>query len=202
MYFRPPKFIKRLFPQLNWHFGDSDAVYLTFDDGPNPLVTPWVIEQLRKYDAKATFFCIGKNAEQHPAIVKQLRDLGHSIGNHSYSHTKTIRLDCELYVEDVDLANEFLCTNLFRPPYGRIRRGQIQRLSQRYRIIMWDILSRDYSAVVSPEKCVKEVVPHLRGGSIIVFHDSLKASRNLYHALPLVLEAIAQKGLKCKPIEL
>lgn len=202
MYFRPPKFFKRLLPELNWHMEDTDAVYLTFDDGPNPLVTPWVMEQLDKYDAKATFFCIGKNAEQYPEIVQQLRDRGHSIGNHSYSHTKTIRLDCELYVEDVDMANEFLSTNLFRPPYGRVGISQIRRLSERYKIIMWDILSRDYSAVVSPEKCVKEVIPHLRGGSIIVFHDSLKASRNLYHALPIVLEAIRDKGLKCKSIEL
>lgn len=202
MFFRPPKFFKRLFPQLNWHFQDTDSVFLTFDDGPHPIVTPWVLGELSKYNAKATFFCIGKNAEMHPEIVAQIKAEGHSVGNHTYSHTKSLRQSCELYVEDVDMANEFVNASLFRPPYGRLSLSQIRRLSARYKIIMWDILSRDYSSVVSPEQCVREVVPHLRGGSIIVFHDSLKASRNLYHTLPLVLQAISEKGLKSKNIEL
>lgn len=202
MFFRPPKFIKRLFPELNWYFKDSDCVYLTFDDGPHPNVTPWVLEQLRKYNAKATFFCIGKNVELYPDVFKMVRSEGHSVGNHSYSHVKGWQMSCGRYMEDVDLANGLIQTNLYRPPYGRISKSQIRRLSERYNIIMWDILSRDYSNVVSPERCVREVVPHLRGGSVIVFHDSMKASRNLYHALPLVLDAIAARGLKCKAINL
>lgn len=202
MYFRPPKFIRRLFPELNWYFEQQDSVFLTFDDGPHPIVTPWVLDQLDKYGAKATFFCIGKNAELYPEIVERIRSSGHSLGNHTYSHTKTLGQSCELYVEDVDLANQSIGATLFRPPYGRIGRSQIRRLSSRYKIVMWDILSRDYSSVISPERCVREVVPHLRGGSIIVFHDSIKASRNLYHALPIVLQAIAERGLRCKNIEL
>lgn len=202
MYFRPPGFLKKLFPQLHWHLHDDFTIHLTFDDGPNPQVTPWVLDQLARYEAKATFFCIGKNAELYPKIVERIKAEGHAIGNHTYSHTKGWGKNTGAYVEDVELANGFLGTTLFRPPYGRISRSQIRRLSTRYHIIMWDILSRDYSAVVSPQKCVQEVVPHLRGGSIIVFHDSLKASRNLYYALPLVLEAIKNAGYHCRSIDL
>lgn len=202
MYFRPFKFIRRIMPQLNWSINSSDSIFLTFDDGPTPEVTDWVLEQLHKYDAKATFFCIGKNAELHPEILERIREQGHIVGNHTYSHNKGWGMGCERYVEDVDLANSFLHATLLRPPYGRITTHQVRRLSQRYHLIMWDILSRDYSKVVSPQKCVKEVVPHLRAGSIVVFHDSVKASKNLYYALPIVLEAIKEKGLKCKAIDL
>lgn len=202
MYFRPPKFLIRMFPQLHWSLRGEGCVYLTFDDGPTPEVTEWVLEQLSKYDAKATFFCIGKNAELFPDILQKVRDAGHSIGNHSYSHVKGWGMGCERYVEDIDMSNAILDSRLVRPPYGRISKGQIRRLAERYHIIMWDILSRDYSKVVTPQGCVMEVVPHLREGSIIVFHDSKKASKNLYYALPRVLEAIYDKGLKSKAIEL
>lgn len=202
MYFRPPNFIKRLFPQLHWSLPSDDSVFLTFDDGPTPEVTQWVLDELDKYNAKATFFCIGKNAELHPDILALVRQRGHSIGNHTYSHNKGWGMGCERYIEDVDLGNSFLHSTLVRPPYGRISKSQIRRLSERYHLIMWDILSRDYSKVVSPEKCVREVVPHLRAGSIIVFHDSVKASPNLYHTLPIVLEAIQAKGLRCRAIDL
>lgn len=202
MYFRPPKFVRRMFPELIWSINNTATIYLTFDDGPNPQVTPWVMEQLAQYNAKATFFCIGKNAEMHPEIVEQLKKEGHSIGNHTYSHCKGWGKNTGAYIEDVELANGFLGSTLFRPPYGRIRTSSIRRLSSRYHIIMWDILSRDYSSVVSPQKCVKEVVPHLRDGSIIVFHDSLKASRNLYHALPIILKEIYSRGYQCQAIDL
>lgn len=202
MYFRPFKYVRKLLPQLHWSIDCNDSVFLTFDDGPTPEVTQWVLDQLRKYDAKATFFCIGKNAELYPDIFEKIKSDGHIIGNHTYSHNKGWGMGCERYVEDVDLANEVLKATLVRPPYGRVTRAQVRRLSQRYHLIMWDILSRDYSKVVSPQKCVREVVPHLRAGSIIVFHDSVKASKNLYYALPIVLEAIKEKGLKCKSIDL
>lgn len=202
MYFRPPRFFKKLYPELNWSIQGSDALYLTFDDGPNPQVTPWVLDQLAIYGAKATFFCIGKNAELYPEIIERIRNEGHSVGNHTYSHTKGWGKNTGAYIEDVELANDSLHATLFRPPYGRIRKGQMRRLSVRYHIIMWDILSRDYSSIVSPRKCVREVLPHLRGGSIIAFHDSLKASRNLYYALPVILKAIHHEGYKCKAIDL
>ncbi len=202
MHFRPNWFIRRLFPSLIWSLPSKDSIYLTFDDGPTEHITPWVLDTLRKYDAKATFFCTGKNAEQHPELIERIREEGHAIGNHTYSHTKSLLGQCEVYVEDVDLANEFLKSNLFRPPYGRISPAKARRLSERYRLIMWDTLSRDYSRYVTGRKCVQEVVPHLKAGSIVTFHDSLKASRNMRYALPRVLEAIQEMGLKCKAIEL
>lgn len=191
-----------MFPALVWNIDQSDSIFLTFDDGPTKHITPWVLDMLAKYDAKATFFCIGKNAEQHPDIVERILAEGHAIGNHTYSHTKSLNNRFSAYIEDVELARTFLKSNLFRPPYGRITTSKMRRLSDQYHIIMWDILSRDYSRLVSHRRCVREVVPHLRGGSIVAFHDSLKASRNMRYALPRVLEAIKDKGLKCRPIEL
>jgi len=187
---------------LHWNFKDPGAIFLTFDDGPHPEITPWVLEQLRKYNAKATFFCIGKNVELYPEVIDMIRAQGHSLGNHSYSHIKGWGNSTGRYMEDVDLANGLIHTTLFRPPYGRISKTQIRRVSGRNHIIMWDILSRDYSQYVSPQSCVSGVVKYLRGGSIVVFHDSVKASKNLYYALPRVLEAIHEKGLVCKAIEL
>ncbi|MEG1607732.1 MAG: polysaccharide deacetylase family protein [Mucinivorans sp.] len=203
MYFRPPKFIKRLFPQLHWNIPSREGeIFLTFDDGPTPEITEWVLGELSKYNAKATFFCIGKNAELHPDILQKIRQEGHAVGNHSYSHVKGWGMGCGRYIEDVDMANSFLDATLVRPPYGRISKNQIRQLSQRYHLIMWDILSRDYSRRISGQQCVKEVVPHLKEGAIIVFHDSVKASKNLYYALPQVLEAIHRRGFRCRAIDL
>ncbi len=202
MHFRPPKFVRKLFPSLVWNIESSDSIFLTFDDGPTPHITEWVLDTLRKYNAKATFFCIGKNAEQHPELLQKIIEEGHAIGNHTYSHSKSLMRICEEYVEDVDMANEYLRTNLFRPPYGRISPAKARRLSKRYKLIMWDTLSRDYSRYVTPERCVREVVPHLRGGCIVAFHDSLKASHNMRYALPRVLEAASALNLKCSKIEL
>lgn len=187
---------------LHWNFSDEEAIFLTFDDGPHPEITSWVLDELRKYNAKATFFLIGKNVELYPGMIDMIRAEGHSLGNHSYSHIKGWGTGTGRYMEDVDLANGLIHTNLFRPPYGRILKSQLRRISARNHIIMWDILSRDYSQYVSPKRCVEGVVRHLRGGSIIVFHDSAKASRNLYYALPRVLEEIHKRGLVCKAIEL
>ncbi len=202
MYFRPNWIIRSLFPSLIWSMPSRDSIFLTFDDGPTEHITPWVLDTLRKYDAKATFFCLGKNAEQHPELIERIREEGHAIGNHSYSHTKSLLKHCEEYVEDVDLANEILKSNLFRPPYGRISPAKARRLSKRYRLIMWDTLSRDYSKYITGRRCVKEVVPHLKPGAIITFHDSLKASRNMRYALPRVLDAAKELGLQCRAIEL
>lgn len=202
MYFRPPKFIKRMFPSLRWNMDNDRAIYITFDDGPHKEITPWVLDTLRKYNAKATFFCIGKNAEQHPELIERIRAEGHAIGNHTYSHCKGWGTKSGPYLQDIDLANTYLKSNLFRPPYGRISREQARQISQRYHIIMWDILSRDYSKVVSHRRCVREVLPHLRGGSIIAFHDSLKASRNMRYTLPRLLAEAQIRGFECHAIEL
>lgn len=131
MYISPPNFIRRIFPSLIWTMPETDRVYLTFDDGPTPGVTEWIVDQLARYDAKATFFCLGKNAEQHPHLFRMLVDGGHRIGNHTYSHQKGWRMSLERYLEDVDFANGLLQTDLFRPPYGRIKPSQAHRLSER-----------------------------------------------------------------------
>lgn len=202
MYFKLPNFIKRLVPELRWNLRDDNAIFLTFDDGPTPEVTPRVLDILDKFGAKATFFCLGKNVDLYPEIYQQILSRGHAVGNHTYSHQKGWGMGTGRYLEDVDLAGGMIRSNLFRPPYGRVTPAQIRRLSDRYHIIMWDILSRDYSQVVSPRSCVRNVTRHLRPGSIVVFHDSVKASRNMYYALPRVLEEIARRGFTTKVIEL
>ena len=181
---------------------ETDRVYLTFDDGPPPGITEWILDQLAVYDAKATFFCLGKNAEMHPHLHRMILEGGHKVGNHTYSHQKGWRMSLERYLEDVDFANGLLHTDLFRPPYGRIRPSQAHRISERYNIVMWDVLSRDYSQLVTPKQCLRNVTKHVRGGSIVVFHDSVKSFRNLRYALPRTLQHIADLGLKCSVIEL
>ena len=203
MHFRPPYIIKQIFPTFIWHFSEQErALFLTFDDGPSPEVTPWVLDQLDKYDAKATFFCLGKNAEMYPDLYAQIVLRGHATGNHSYSHIKGWGMDTGEYIRDVDTAAEFIDSNLFRPPYGRIGPRQAKMLSERYRIIMWDVLSRDYARRLSGKRCAKKVIRDLHPGAIVVFHDSKKSAQNLWHALPLVLHAAQQQGLTCKRIEL
>ncbi|NOU18062.1 MAG: polysaccharide deacetylase family protein [Bacteroidales bacterium] len=198
----PPRFLTRLFPSLIWSFPDEpDGVFLTFDDGPTQEITLWVLDQLKRYDAKATFFMLGKNIELNPEIYERVVAEGHTIGNHSYSHLKGWATETGQYVQDVDFANGFVHSKLYRPPYGRIKPSQFRILRDRYKIIMWDVLSMDYSRRVSPRRVTNNVVNHLHPGAIIVFHDSKKAERNLRYALPRVLEAISQKGLKFKRIE-
>ena len=203
MLFKPPGFIKRLMPSLVWNMAGEKDVFLTFDDGPTPGVTEWVIETLAKYDAKATFFCLGKNVEQYPQTYMRILEAGHKPGNHTYSHQKGWRMSAERYVEDVDFAAQLIHSDLFRAPYGRIKPSQARVLSERYNMVMWDVLSRDYSSVITPRQCVKNVTKYVKPGSIVVFHDSHKSNRNLRYALPRVLDYIYnEKGLKCSSIEL
>lgn len=190
-----------MFPSLIWSMPETDSVYLTFDDGPTPGVTEFILDRLAEYDAKATFFCLGKNAEQHPHLFRMIVEGGHRIGNHTYSHQKGWNMSLERYLEDVDFANGLLRSDLFRPPYGRITPMQARRIGERYHIVMWDVLSRDYSQFVSPRSCLHNVTRHVRGGSIVAFHDSVKSFRNMRYALPRTLEKIRQMGLKCKAIE-
>jgi peptidoglycan/xylan/chitin deacetylase (PgdA/CDA1 family) len=203
MLFKPPGFLKRMMPSVHWNMEGESDVFLTFDDGPTPGNTEWIIECLARYDAKATFFCLGKNIEQHPELYDKLIAAGHVVGNHTYSHQKGWSMSLERYVEDVDFANQLTHTNLFRPPYGRIKPSQARILSERYEIIMWNVLSRDYSRYVTPRRCVRNVTKYVGSGSIVVFHDSRKSSRNMRYALPRVLDHIYNNlGLKCSSIEL
>ena len=192
---RIPPVLARIFKSLTWELPVVDkSVYLTFDDGPTPEVTEWVLEQLHASGAKATFFCLGRNVKKHPDIFGKILAAGHAVGNHSYSHKKGFRSSAASYVKDVDRASELIDSTLFRPPYGRILPGQVRKLRKRYRIVMWTVLSVDYDKQVSSRQVVRNVMDNVRPGSIIVFHDSVKASKNLYHALPAVLEQMALDG--------
>ena len=154
------------------------------------------------WDAKATFFVLGKNVEMYPDLYKRILDAGHKVGNHTYSHQKGWGMSLERYTEDVDFANDLIHSELFRPPYARITPAQARFLGQRYKLVMWDIISRDYNRRLSPRTCLKNVTKHLAPGAIVVFHDSEKAFRNMRYALPRTLEKIRQMGFKCKAIEL
>ncbi len=203
MRLRPPKIIKKMFPNFIWNFpNEKQGIFLTFDDGPRPEVTPWVLDLLDKYNAKATFFCIGKNVELFPDTFNEIIKRGHAVGNHSYSHVKGWGMKTGDYIRDIDIANDLIKSNLFRPPYARIGPNQARMLNERYNAVMWSIISRDYNRNISSAKCADNVIPYLAPGEIIVFHDSIKCAPNLFEALPMVLEAIKAKGLVCKKIEL
>ncbi len=193
---RTPAFIQCLFPGFLWR---SDAqerqLYLTFDDGPVPQITPWVLDVLKDYEAQATFFCVGENVSRYPEIFRRIRREGHAVGNHTYNHISGWAHDPEVYLENVSTCAQLVDSDLFRPPYGRINRKQARSLlGNNYRIVMWDILSGDFDREIEPDQCYHNVVDNARPGSIIVFHDSVKAEANLRSALPKVLDFFARQG--------
>ncbi len=202
MRFRPPKFLRRLMPDLIWEIEDDNGVFLTFDDGPTPGITEWILATLAKYNAKATFFVLGKNVELYPDLYQKILDAGHKVGNHTYSHQKGWGMPLERYLEDVDFAGDIIHSELFRPPYARVTPSQMRAVAKRYKIVMWDIVSRDYNRSLSREGCLRNVTKYLTAGSIVVFHDSEKSFKNMSYALPRTLERIKELGLKCKIIEL
>lgn len=175
-------------------------LYLTFDDGPIPEVTPWVLRQLDKYKAKASFFCVGDNVEKNPAIYRQILAAGHSVGNHTYNHLHAGKTKVKEYVKNVEKCAGLVSSELFRPPYGRIRPKITKRLYDKYRIVMWDVLSGDFDTKLSPEKCLRNVIKHSGPGSIVVFHDSLKAKERLTYVLPRVLSYFSLKGYQFKAL--
>lgn len=171
-------------------------VYLTFDDGPVPRYTEFVLDTLREFKAKATFFCIGNNVKENPGIFNRIQQEGHSVGNHTLQHLNGWLTPSHEYTEDVRKAEELIPTGLFRPPYGRIRMDQARVVMKKHKIIMWDVLSYDFHAKVSPEKCFKNVINHTRPGSIVVFHDSEKAFPKLEPVLPKYLRFLIENGYK------
>lgn len=196
-----PRLLRRTFRSLTWELPVGDrSVYLTFDDGPTPEVTEWVLDRLDEYQATATFFCLGNNVEAHPGIFEKIRKRGHAVGNHSYSHKKGFRTSVRSYVEDVEKASGWIPSDLFRPPYGRIRPAQVRALKKKYRIIMWSVLSVDYDSGLEEKQVIRNVVENVRPGSVIVFHDSVKASKNLFGALPEVLSFLRREGYETKVI--
>lgn len=185
----------KVFRDLTWHFvGKDKELFLTFDDGPDPNITPWVLSILKKFNAKATFFCIGNKVEKHQEIYQQILNDGHSVGNHTYSHIKGWSTASKDYLEDVRKAEKFIETNLFRPPYGRIRPHQLKKIKEDYKIIMWDVLSRDYDDKVSNKECLDNAIEYAESGSIVVFHDTPQAESNLKYVLPKVLKHFADKS--------
>jgi peptidoglycan-N-acetylglucosamine deacetylase len=195
---KTPWLLKKLYPPLMWNKSRKNHyIYLTFDDGPIPIVTPFVLNILRQYNAKATFFCIGDNVSKHPDVFEQVKNAGHSIGNHTFNHLKGWKTDDKTYVENFLKADELLDTNLFRPPYGRIKRSQIKlikKIKPGTHIIMWDVLSGDFDIDLKPETCLQHVLRYTANGSIVVFHDSLKAFDRLEYVLPRAMEEWSKMG--------
>lgn len=212
---KSPLLLKWYYPSLLWNKSRTEKViYLTFDDGPIPNVTDFVLKTLKVFNAKATFFCIGDNIVKHPEVFERVKNDGHAIGNHTFNHLKGWKTDTETYLQNTLKCQELTQTGLFRPPYGRIRKSQIRSLefgvwssefkasnnsqlktqNSKLKIVMWDVLSGDFDTKLSPEKCYQNVIKHTENGSIIVFHDSLKAFDRLSYALPKVLAYFTEKG--------
>ena len=192
---KPNKLIRNIYSSLIWKVNTSEKIiYLTFDDGPIPEITPWVLQQLSMFKAKATFFCVGENAKKNPEILEQIKSDKHKIGHHTFNHLNGWKTKNEIYIENVEKGNEIIPGNLFRPPYGKLKRSQIQQLKKKYKIIMWDVLTYDYDKNTSKEKCLSNVVRNTQNGSIVVFHDSIKAKENLYYTLPHTLKHFSEQG--------
>lgn len=203
MYFhKTPALIKRLFPALTWQktVSHDPQVFLTFDDGPVPDITEYVISELQRVGAKATFFCVGQNIEDHPALFERIIKSGHGWGNHTYNHLNGWKTDLHTYLANVEKCRQMFDImgarqpyNLFRPPYGLLTFRQIREISNRYEIVMWDILSGDFDVNLNCEKSLKKMIKHTQNGSIVVFHDSYKTERNLKYILPRYLHYLAER---------
>ncbi len=198
---KTPNAFKPFAADMLWSIdGFPNAVYLTFDDGPNAEITPQILDILDEYNAKATFFCIGGNVEKHPDIYADIRKRGHRTGNHTWNHMSGWEYSDFSYFRNVLECSGLIQTSLFRPPYGRIKPSQIRGLKKQFTIVMWDVLSGDWSEEISPEKCLQNVIKNTRSGSIVVFHDSKKAEKNMLYALPRALKQLSEKGFEFKAL--
>jgi len=197
LFYKFPKLIRIFFPQILYSIeNDLNEVYLTFDDGPIPEVTPQILDILSDFNAKASFFCLGKNVLNNPDIFRTIIENGHTIGNHSFDHLNGWKTDNFKYFQNIEKAERLIKTDFFRPPYGKISPIQIFKLSRKYKIVMWDVLSGDFDINISKEKCVEYVLKNVKSGSIIVFHDSLKAKERVLYALPVVLDELQARGFR------
>lgn len=184
-----------LFPETVWRLHKRErTVYLTFDDGPIPEVTPWVLDTLDRYGVKATFFLVGENVERHPELLEEILKRGHTVGNHTMNHLQGAHVSTRVYLHNVFTAKELIHSTLFRPPHGLLRWAQSKVLRARFAIIMYDLVTRDYSKKLNGEQVLNNVKRYARQGSIIVFHDSLKAEKNMKYALPRAIEWLREQG--------
>jgi len=201
-----PGIIKRVFPEVIWEIKTNNkvqekSVYLTFDDGPAPEVTNFVIETLNSFDAKATFFVVGNNVYKYPEIYKKIQENGHAIGNHTFNHLNGWKTSDTIYFQDVEKCNELISSNLFRPPYGKMRLSQFKFLKKHYKIIFWSIISYDFDENLSWHDCLTNVIKNIKPGSIVVFHDSIKASKRLIPLLPILLKTLKELKYKFEKLE-
>ncbi len=202
MYFvKTPFYLKKIFSAMTWELpGQEKEIYLTFDDGPSPGITEFVLDSLKAVGAKASFFCLGSKAEAHPEIMERIAREGHAIGNHSYSHPNGWKTPDDQYLADIEKAAALIPGKLFRPPYGRIKITQIEALKQQYHIVMWDVISGDFDEDINEEQCLKNITENARPGSIVVMHDSPKAEEKLRFALPRALEYFKTQGYRFETV--
>lgn len=206
-FIKTPWWLKKIYSSYLWSVNTKEkVVYLTFDDGPHAIATPFVLDQLKQYDAKATFFCIGKNVLNEPQIYRRILDEGHAVGNHTHHHLNGWKTDNELYLADVNEAGKYIDSVLFRPPYGRITSFQAKNMNaalkkNNTKIIMWDVISGDFDESLTGEQCLQNVILNATTGSIIVMHDSEKAFSRLKFCLPLLLSFFCEKGYQLKKLE-
>ncbi len=201
----PGKLIRNIFNGATWKEQTPyNEVFVTFDDGPIPEVTPWVLDEADRWNAKLTFFCVGENAQKHPDVLKEVLWRGHKVGNHTFNHIKAWNTKKQFYFDNIKKASEYLDTNLFRPPHGQIYPWYISTIKKELqfdKVIMWDILTCDYDKRLSGKEVFNNVQKHLSPGAIIVFHDSLKAMKNMQYAFPKTLELIEKQNLKTSVIQ-
>lgn len=205
LYFiKSPFWLRFLYKKRIWKIDEaSNKIFLSFDDGPHETITPFVLDVLKKYNAKATFFCIGKNVLAYPEIYKRIIDEGHAVGNHTYNHLNGWKSDDGEYLDNIYKAKQYIDSDLFRPPYGRITRFQSKQLEKpRYNLktIMWSVLSGDFDQSITKEKCLQNVLLHIENGSIVVFHDSEKAEKRMKYTLVQTLEILTKKGFSFEKI--
>ncbi len=201
---KTPGFLKRFYKDCIWEMDPNNkSIYLTFDDGPHPEATAFVLDQLKQYDARATFFCIGNNVSQYEKVYNQVVNAGHKVGNHTYDHVNGWQTTSEYYLQNIETAGVLIKSDLFRPPYGRITKDQIKSIKRKtgFKIIMWTVLSGDFDKGISKERCLDNVLKNAGAGSIIVFHDSVKAFEKMSYALPLVLKHFKERGFEFKVLE-
>lgn len=198
---RLPRFFTALFKNAVWRMDEQKrVVYLTFDDGPIPGVTPWVLDLLEKEGIKATFFCVGENVKKYPGIYQQILKAGHSVGNHTFNHLQGIKHTDQHYFRNIEWAGNYIDSDLFRPPHGLMKPSQYNFLKSRYKVIMWDLISCDYDKSLTDEKVYRNVVDYVRAGSIVTFHDSEKARTNIMEALPKAIKWMKMQGYRFEAI--